>query len=135
VKVLAFDEARFGLINWHRRRYCPKGFRPPYVVKRSYKWTYLYAAVEPTTGESFWLYLPGMDDGDAWRYSSRNSPRPTPTTTYLSCSMVALPAIAPSRSSIPRTSASRCLRPTPRSWGSGGEMVSGVQARVVQQDV
>jgi len=60
---MAFDEARFGLINWHRRRYCPKGFRPPYIVKRSYKWTYLYAAVEPTTGESFCLYLPGMDRG------------------------------------------------------------------------
>ena len=63
MKVLAFDEARFGLINWHRRRYCPKGFRPPYIVRRSYEWTYLYAAVEPTTGESFCLYLPGMDDG------------------------------------------------------------------------
>jgi transposase len=61
LKVLAFDEARFGLINWHRRRYCPKGFRPPYVVRRAYEWTYLYAAVEPTTGESFCLYLPGMD--------------------------------------------------------------------------
>jgi len=60
---LAFDEARFGLINWHRRRYCPKGFRPPYVVRRSYEWTYLYAAVESTTGESYCLYLPGMDDG------------------------------------------------------------------------
>jgi transposase len=58
---VAFDEARFGLINWHRRRYCPKGFRPPYIVRRSYKWTYLYAALEPTTGESFCLYLPGMD--------------------------------------------------------------------------
>ena len=63
LKVMAFDEARFGLINWHTRRYCPKGFRPPYVVRRAYKWTYLYAAVEPTTGESFCLYLPGMDDG------------------------------------------------------------------------
>jgi hypothetical protein len=60
LKVLAFDEARFGLINWHRRRYCPRGFRPPYIVKRSYKWTYLYVAVEPTTGESFCLYLPRM---------------------------------------------------------------------------
>ena len=60
---MAFDEARFGLINWHRRRYCPFGFRPPYVVKRSYKWTYLYAALEPTSGESFCMYLPGMDDG------------------------------------------------------------------------
>jgi transposase len=61
LKVLAFDEARFGLINWHRRRYCPKGFRPPYVVRRAYEWTYLYAAVEPTSGESFCAYLPGMD--------------------------------------------------------------------------
>jgi len=32
-------------------------------VRRSYKWTYLYAAVEPATGESFCVYLPGMDDG------------------------------------------------------------------------
>ncbi len=32
-------------------------------MRRSYKWTYLYAAVEPTSGESFCLYLPGMDDG------------------------------------------------------------------------
>jgi len=32
-------------------------------VRHSYKWTYLYAAVAPTTGESFCLYLPGMDDG------------------------------------------------------------------------
>jgi transposase len=59
---MAFDEARFGLINWHRRRrYCPKGFRPPYLVRRRYEWTYLYAAVEPATGESFCSYLPGMD--------------------------------------------------------------------------
>ena len=61
--MMAFDEARFGLINWHRRRYCPRGFRPPYIVRRKYKWTYLYAAVEPTTGESYCMYLPGMDDG------------------------------------------------------------------------
>ena len=58
---MAFDEARFGLINWHKRRYCPKGIRPPYVVSRTYEWTYLYAAVDPITGESFCLYLPGMD--------------------------------------------------------------------------
>jgi transposase len=58
---LAFDEARFGLINWHKKRYCPKGFRPPYVVQRAYEWTYLYAAVDPTTGESFCVYLPGLD--------------------------------------------------------------------------
>jgi hypothetical protein len=61
LKILAFDEARFGLINWHRRRYCPKGFRPAYIVRHTYKWTYLYAALDPTRGESFCLYLPGMD--------------------------------------------------------------------------
>lgn len=32
-------------------------------MRRSYKWTYLYAAVEPTTGESFCVYLPRMDGG------------------------------------------------------------------------
>ncbi len=32
-------------------------------MRRVYKWTYLYAALDPTTGESFCLYLPGMDSG------------------------------------------------------------------------
>ncbi len=31
------------------------------MVRRAYEWTYLYAAVDPTSGESFCLYLPGMD--------------------------------------------------------------------------
>jgi transposase len=30
-------------------------------VRRAYEWTYLYAAVDPATGESFCLYLPRMD--------------------------------------------------------------------------
>jgi transposase len=30
-------------------------------VRRAYEWTYLYAAVDPATGESSCLYLPGMD--------------------------------------------------------------------------
>ncbi len=50
-----------GLTNWHKKRYCPRGFRPPYVVHRTYEWTYLYAAVDPTTGESFCVYLPRLD--------------------------------------------------------------------------
>jgi transposase len=58
---LAFDEARFRLISWHKKRYCPKGFRPPYIVERAYEWTYLYAAADPATGESYCLYLPGLD--------------------------------------------------------------------------
>lgn len=61
MKVMAFDEARFGLINWHYRRYCPVGFRPPRIVCRRYEWCWLYAAVEPATGESFCSYMPGVD--------------------------------------------------------------------------
>ena len=61
LKVMAFDEARFGLINWHHRRYCPAGFRPPRLVRRRYEWSWLYAAVEPSTGESFCSYMPGVD--------------------------------------------------------------------------
>ena len=55
------DEARFGLISWHKRRYCPKGVRPPRTVRREYEWSWLYAAVEPATGESFCLYLSHLD--------------------------------------------------------------------------
>lgn len=31
------------------------------MVRRVYEWTYLYAALDPASGESFCLYLPGMD--------------------------------------------------------------------------
>jgi transposase len=55
------DEARFGLKAWHRCRWCPKGFRPPWIFEDNYEWVWLYAAVEPLTGESFCLYLPGVD--------------------------------------------------------------------------
>jgi transposase len=61
LKVMAFDEARFGLINWHRRRYCPEGFRPPRIVRRRYEWSWLYAAVEPKSGESFCSYMSHVD--------------------------------------------------------------------------
>ena len=39
------------------------GVRPPWIVKRAYKWTYLYAALDPSSGVSFCMCLPGMDDG------------------------------------------------------------------------
>jgi hypothetical protein len=55
------DEARFGLKSWHRRRWCPKGFRPPWIHQDTYEWLWLYVAVEPATGESFCLYLPRLD--------------------------------------------------------------------------
>ena len=59
------DEARFGLINWHKRRYGPRGVRPPCSVQRKYEWTWFYTAVEPLTGESCSLYLPRLD-GDCY---------------------------------------------------------------------
>lgn len=54
------DEARFGLKVWHRRRWCPSGFRPSWRVRDKYKWLWLYVAVEPATGESFCLYMPNL---------------------------------------------------------------------------
>ena len=104
LKVLAFDEARFGLINWHQRRYCLKGFRPPWVVRRAYdEWTYLfYAAVDPATGESSWLYLPGMDRLCLEAFSWGTSERRTPTITSWSWS-TAPRATAPRGSPTRRT--------------------------------
>lgn len=61
IRLFAFDEARLGLISWHKRRYCPLGVRPPWLVHRQYEWTWLYAAVEPATGENCCLYLPSLN--------------------------------------------------------------------------
>ena len=47
-----------------RRRWCPRGARPPWIVEDRYEWLWLYAAVEPTTGEGFFLLLPRVDK--AW---------------------------------------------------------------------
>src|SRR4051812_46752793 len=103
LKVLAFDEARFGLINWHKRRYCPKGFRPPYTVRRAYKWTYLYAAVDPTrSGESLCAYLPGVDGGCLETFLEHLGQAYTLTITLWSYS-TALQAIAPRRLPILKT--------------------------------
>lgn len=57
-QVWAFDEGRFGLRVGLRKRWCPCGVRPPWVVHDRYEWLWLYAAVEPTTGQSLFLLLP-----------------------------------------------------------------------------
>lgn len=59
------DEARFGLKSWNWRRWCPQGVRPPWIHKQKYQWLWLYAAVEPATGESFCLEMSHMD-GDCF---------------------------------------------------------------------
>lgn len=60
-RVWAFDEGRFGLRVGLRRRWCPRGIRPPWIVNDRYEWLWLYAAVEPATGESFFLLLPRVN--------------------------------------------------------------------------
>jgi len=55
------DEARFGLKVSRWRCWCPRGHRPPWQVEDRYEWLWLYAAVEPATGESFCLYMPTLD--------------------------------------------------------------------------
>jgi transposase len=55
------DEGRFGLKVWFRRRWCPQGVRPSWEVEDRYAWRWLYAAVEPTTGQSSILLLPRVD--------------------------------------------------------------------------
>jgi hypothetical protein len=55
------DEGRFGLKVWFQRRWCPYRVRPVWEVQDRYAWCWLYAAVEPATGQSFWLLLPGVD--------------------------------------------------------------------------
>jgi transposase len=57
----ALDEGRFGLKVWFRRRWCPVGVRPLWEVADQYQWRWLYLAVEPSTGASFALLLPGTD--------------------------------------------------------------------------
>jgi transposase len=67
-RVWALDEARFGLKVWYRRRWCPKGIRPPWLYDDQDEWLWLYAAVEPTTGQSFCLFLPRLDGAGFERF-------------------------------------------------------------------
>lgn len=55
------DEGRFGLKVGLKRRWCPRGVRPPWVVEDHFEWCWLYVAVEPTSGDSLWLLMPGVD--------------------------------------------------------------------------
>ena len=57
----AQDEGRIGLQHVLRRIWAPVGCRPTAVIRPSYKWLYVYAFVEPSSGETFWLFLPRVD--------------------------------------------------------------------------
>ena len=52
------DEAGFGRINKPKRCWCPVGVRPVTPCQHIRQYRYAYGAVEPLTGESFFLVMP-----------------------------------------------------------------------------
>jgi hypothetical protein len=56
--VFAQDESRVGLLPIVRRRMTAYGVQPIATVTHTFKPCYLYGAVEPLTGDSFFLELP-----------------------------------------------------------------------------
>jgi hypothetical protein len=61
VRVFCHDESRLGLHLPVRRRLTSYGVKPVQVVEPLYESYWLYAAVEPTTGDAFWWELPCLD--------------------------------------------------------------------------
>jgi transposase len=57
------DEARLGQQGTLTRVWARTGSRPTAVKQTKYEWVYLYAAVEPATGESVALLAPNVDAG------------------------------------------------------------------------
>jgi hypothetical protein len=58
VKVVAQDETRLGLQPIVRRRITARGVQPVATVWPRFDNFYLFGAVEPTTGDSFFVELP-----------------------------------------------------------------------------
>src|SRR3954464_14191417 len=54
IEVWATDEHRIGLKPILRRVWAPKGQRPIALGHHRYKWLYVTAFVQPTSGETFW---------------------------------------------------------------------------------
>lgn len=61
LKVFAQDETRLGLLPVVRRRVTACGVQPVATVTYQFDNFYLYGAVEPTTGASFFLELPYLN--------------------------------------------------------------------------
>lgn len=61
VRLFFQDEARFGLHLPRYRRVTSFGVRPKQPVAPLYEYYWLYAAVEPKTGEHFFLEMPALD--------------------------------------------------------------------------
>ena len=61
IRLFSQDESRFGLLPILRRRITLPGIKPISPVRFEFKSYYLYGAVEPKTGESFFLELPNLN--------------------------------------------------------------------------
>src|SRR3954451_22292914 len=60
VEVWATDEHRIGLKPILRRVWAPQGQRPIALGHHRYKWLYVTAFVQPTSGETFWSISNGV---------------------------------------------------------------------------
>jgi transposase len=61
IRVFSQDESRFGLLTIRRRRLTSRGVQPVGSVQHVFEWFYVYGAVEPTTGDRFFLELPYLN--------------------------------------------------------------------------
>ena len=61
VRVFCQDERRFGLHLPRQRRLIGCGVKSVQIVEPLSEYYWLYAAVEPTTGNAFWWELPRLD--------------------------------------------------------------------------
>ena len=61
VRIFCQDESRVGLLPVQRRRITISGIKPVGSVQYQFENFYMYGAVEPTTGESFFLELPQLN--------------------------------------------------------------------------
>jgi len=61
VRVFYMDEARFGQQGTLTTKWAEKGSRPTAVKQTKYEWVYLYAAVDPLSGDSSALLAPHVN--------------------------------------------------------------------------
>lgn len=61
LRLFAQDESRFGLLPVIRRRITLKGVKPIQPIQHIFENYYLYGAVEPSSGDAFFLEMPFLD--------------------------------------------------------------------------
>ncbi|WP_330573975.1 IS630 family transposase [Criibacterium bergeronii] len=61
IRIMFQDEACFGRINKPKYCWCRKGIRPQVPCHHIREYRYTYGAVEPKTGENFFLVMPNCN--------------------------------------------------------------------------